>query len=37
MRKVGQRAIINTELFLHDAFIPATGRLGEEGQAASTA
>jgi acyl-CoA dehydrogenase len=32
MRKVGQRAIINTELFLHDCRIPADRLLGEEGK-----
>jgi acyl-CoA dehydrogenase len=29
---VGQRAILNTELFLDDVFIPSDRRLGEEGQ-----
>jgi alkylation response protein AidB-like acyl-CoA dehydrogenase len=32
MRKVGQRAIINTELFLHDCRIPADRLLGDEGK-----
>jgi len=32
IRKVGQRAIINTELFLDDVFVAADRRLGEEGQ-----
>jgi alkylation response protein AidB-like acyl-CoA dehydrogenase len=32
IRKVGQRAIINTEVFLDDVFVPDDRRLGEEGQ-----
>ena len=32
IRKVGQRAIINTELFLDDVFVADDRRLGEEGQ-----
>jgi acyl-CoA dehydrogenase len=32
IRKVGQRAILNTELFLDDVFIPTDRRLGDEGQ-----
>jgi acyl-CoA dehydrogenase len=32
MRKMGQRAIINTELFLQDCEIPEERRLGEEGK-----
>jgi acyl-CoA dehydrogenase len=32
MRKMGQRAIVNTELFLEDCFVAADRRLGEEGQ-----
>jgi alkylation response protein AidB-like acyl-CoA dehydrogenase len=31
MRKMGQRAIVNTELFLEDVELPADRRLGEEG------
>jgi acyl-CoA dehydrogenase len=31
MRKMGQRAIVNTELFLDDVRVPADRRLGEEG------
>jgi acyl-CoA dehydrogenase len=31
MRKMGQRAILNTELFLDDVRVPADRRLGEEG------
>ena len=31
MRKMGQRAIPNTELFLDDVFVPSERRLGEEG------
>jgi acyl-CoA dehydrogenase len=31
MRKMGQRAIINTELFLDDVRVPADRRLGQEG------
>jgi len=32
MRKMGQRAIVNTEMFLEDAELPEDRRLGEEGQ-----
>ncbi|HLK42823.1 MAG TPA: acyl-CoA dehydrogenase family protein [Thermoleophilia bacterium] len=32
MRKMGQRAIVNTELFLSDCRIPEDRRLGEEGK-----
>jgi alkylation response protein AidB-like acyl-CoA dehydrogenase len=32
IRKVGQRAIINTELFLDDVFVANDRRLGEEGE-----
>jgi acyl-CoA dehydrogenase len=32
MRKMGQRAIVNTEMFLEDAEVPEDRRLGEEGQ-----
>jgi acyl-CoA dehydrogenase len=32
MRKMGQRAIINTELFLDDVRVPADRRLGPEGE-----
>jgi acyl-CoA dehydrogenase len=32
MRKMGQRAIVNAELFLEEAELPADRRLGEEGQ-----
>jgi acyl-CoA dehydrogenase len=32
MRKMGQRAIVNTELFLDDVRVPSDRRLGEEGQ-----
>lgn len=31
MRKMGQRAIVNTELFLQDCFVADDRRLGEEG------
>ena len=31
MRKMGQRAIVNTELFLDDVRVPADRRMGEEG------
>jgi acyl-CoA dehydrogenase len=31
MRKMGQRAILNTELFLDDVRVPADRRLGDEG------
>jgi acyl-CoA dehydrogenase len=32
MRKMGQRAIVNTELFLDEARLPADRRLGQEGE-----
>jgi acyl-CoA dehydrogenase len=32
LRKMGQRAIPNCELFLDDVFVPEDRRLGEEGQ-----
>jgi alkylation response protein AidB-like acyl-CoA dehydrogenase len=32
MRKMGQRAIVNTELFLEDVFAAEDRRLGEEGE-----
>ncbi len=32
MRKMGQRAIVNTELFLDEVGVPAERRLGDEGQ-----
>ena len=32
MRKLGQRAIVNAEVFLEDVRVPVTNRLGEEGQ-----
>jgi len=32
MKKMGQRAILNAEMFLEDAELPADRRLGEEGQ-----
>jgi alkylation response protein AidB-like acyl-CoA dehydrogenase len=32
VRKMGQRAILNTELFLSDCFVADDRRLGEEGQ-----
>ena len=32
MRKMGQRAIINTEVFLSNCEIPEDRRLGEEGK-----
>jgi acyl-CoA dehydrogenase len=32
MRKMGQRAIVTTEIFLDGAFVPDENRLGEEGQ-----
>lgn len=32
MRKMGQRAIVNTEIYLDDVFVPSADRLGEEGQ-----
>jgi alkylation response protein AidB-like acyl-CoA dehydrogenase len=31
MRKMGQRAIVNTEVFLDDVFVPEDRRLGDEG------
>jgi alkylation response protein AidB-like acyl-CoA dehydrogenase len=31
MKKLGDRGIVNTELFLDDAFVPVDQRLGEEG------
>jgi acyl-CoA dehydrogenase len=31
MRKMGQRAIVNCELFLDDVFVPEDRRVGEEG------
>jgi alkylation response protein AidB-like acyl-CoA dehydrogenase len=31
MKKMGQRAIVNAEMFLEDAELPADRRLGEEG------
>ncbi|SDF36505.1 Acyl-CoA dehydrogenase [Lentzea fradiae] len=31
-RKMGQRAIVNAEVFLDDVRVPAENRLGEEGQ-----
>jgi alkylation response protein AidB-like acyl-CoA dehydrogenase len=33
MKKMGQRAIVSTEVFLEDAFLPEDRRLGEEGVA----
>jgi acyl-CoA dehydrogenase len=33
MRKMGQRAIVNTELFLDEVRVPADRRLGQEGEA----
>lgn len=33
MRKMGQRAIVSTEVFLDDVVLPADRRLGEEGAA----
>ncbi len=33
MRKMGQRAIISTEIFLEDVFVPEERRLGQEGEA----
>jgi acyl-CoA dehydrogenase len=33
MKKMGQRAIINTEVFLDDVFVPDSDRLGNEGEA----
>jgi acyl-CoA dehydrogenase len=32
MKKMGQRALVNTEVFLDDVFVPDEDRLGEEGQ-----
>jgi len=32
IRKMGQRAIVNAELFLEDCFVPEDRRLGEEGE-----
>jgi acyl-CoA dehydrogenase len=32
MRKMGQRAIVNCELFLEDTAVPGDRRLGDEGQ-----
>ncbi|GAB3873994.1 acyl-CoA dehydrogenase [Kibdelosporangium lantanae] len=32
IRKLGQRAIVNAEVFLDDVRVPAADRLGEEGQ-----
>jgi alkylation response protein AidB-like acyl-CoA dehydrogenase len=32
MKKMGQRAILNAEMFLEDAELPADRRLGDEGQ-----
>jgi acyl-CoA dehydrogenase len=32
MRKMGQRAIVNAEMFLEDVVLPADRRLGDEGQ-----
>ncbi|HVQ19197.1 MAG TPA: acyl-CoA dehydrogenase family protein [Actinomycetes bacterium] len=32
MKKMGQRAIVNTELFLDNVFVPDEDRLGDEGQ-----
>jgi alkylation response protein AidB-like acyl-CoA dehydrogenase len=32
MRKMGQRAIVNTELFLEDVFVAEDRRLGDEGE-----
>ncbi|MGH3024817.1 MAG: acyl-CoA dehydrogenase family protein [Gaiellaceae bacterium] len=32
MKKMGQRAIVNTEMFLEDAELPEDRRLGDEGQ-----
>jgi acyl-CoA dehydrogenase len=32
MRKMGQRAIVNSEMFLEDAEVPEDRRLGDEGQ-----
>jgi acyl-CoA dehydrogenase len=32
IKKMGQRALVNAELFLEDCFVPEDRRLGEEGQ-----
>ena len=32
LKKMGQRAILNAELFLEDCFVPDDRRLGDEGQ-----
>lgn len=32
IRKMGQRAIVNTEMYLDDVFVPDDQRLGDEGQ-----
>ena len=32
MRKLGDRGIVNAELFLDDVFVPDANRIGEEGQ-----
>jgi alkylation response protein AidB-like acyl-CoA dehydrogenase len=32
MRKMGQRAIVNAEMFLEDCFVPDDRRLGDEGR-----
>jgi alkylation response protein AidB-like acyl-CoA dehydrogenase len=32
IRKMGQRAIVNAELFFEDCFVPEDRRLGEEGE-----
>jgi alkylation response protein AidB-like acyl-CoA dehydrogenase len=32
IKKMGQRALLNAELFLEDCFVPEDRRLGEEGQ-----
>lgn len=32
MRKMGQRAIVNREMFFDDVFVPTEHRLGDEGQ-----
>src|SRR3990172_9402598 len=32
MKKMGQRAIVNAELFLEDTFLPEDRRIGNEGQ-----
>ena len=32
MRKMGQRAIVNTEIFLDGVYVPEENRLGDEGQ-----